>query len=84
MSYTYEDDWVHVDDWEKQVRQYEAEIESLKMEVKNALEDEAYLLGELYRIRNLAFNEGENMAEEALDCLITSLELTKGWVEKTK
>ena len=83
MSYTYQEDWVHIDDWEKQVRQYEAEIEDLKLQVKNATEDESFLLSELYRIRNLASNNGENIAEEALDCLITSLELTKGWVERT-
>jgi hypothetical protein len=51
MSYTYEEDWIHVDDWEKQVRQYEAEIEDLKLQVKNMAEDEAFILSNLIELR---------------------------------
>lgn len=70
MSYAYQEDWVHVDEYWKQINQLEDQIADLKLEVESADDDEVYTLAQIYKALEIAIDAGEPQSEQALKAII--------------
>ena len=70
MSYIGQEDWVHVDEYWKQVNQLEDQIADLKLEVESADDDEVYTLAQIYKALEIAIDAGESQSEQALKAII--------------
>lgn len=58
------DDWVHVDDYDKEVSQLEDTISDLRLEIESRADNETFTLAEIILIRDRLLNGG--LIEDAI------------------
>lgn len=49
---SYEEDWIHIDDYEKEVTALEDEIHDLRLEIESRRDNEVFTLAEVILIRD--------------------------------
>lgn len=66
----YDDDWVHIDDFNEQIEKLESQLYPLQEYEKQVLEDSAWVLSEIIKARDLIAQGSVNESLDALNRLI--------------
>ena len=70
MSYHNQEDWVHIDDYWKEIEALESQLYPLQEYEKQVLQDSAYVLSEIIKARDLLAQGSVSSALDALNRLI--------------